>query len=212
VETQALSRAGGTNCRLSLGTSSDGTEVWDEDHQVPAAGDQPLCDGEQAGLGGSLQNRGEPLPFPSPLGEGRLFPHSIFCGWRASKANCLSYRCTLGGYRRLPASPPSADRLLVSQGCHTAAALSQLSGRLERKSRCWQNGWFSATRCLLLSPWSKRGRMDLLQSRLLLGVWSVAGGISEDKKLQGFNGSMCERPMDLHCKAKAVLGILFIRF
>lgn len=56
VETQALSRAGGTNRQLSLGTSSHGTEVRDKDHQVPAAGDQPLCHGEQAGLGGSLQN------------------------------------------------------------------------------------------------------------------------------------------------------------
>lgn len=42
--------------------------------------------------------------------------------------------------------PPSSDRLLVSQGCHTTAALSQLSSCLqgERKGRCWQNGWFSA--------------------------------------------------------------------
>ena len=46
------------------------------------------------------------LPFLSPLREGRVSPHSVFCGQRASKANCLSYHCTLGGYRWLPASPP----------------------------------------------------------------------------------------------------------
>lgn len=54
--------------------------------------------------------------------------------------------------------------------------------------------------------------MDLLQSHLLLGGWSAAGGISEDMKLQGFNRSIRERPVDLHHKVKAVLEILFISF
>lgn len=94
--------------------------------------------------------------------------------------------------------PPSSHGPLVSQGCHTTAALSQLSSCLqgERKGRCWQNGWFSAKRYLLLSPWSKRGRMDLLWSRLLLGGWSTADGISEEMKLQGFGGSVCGKPVD----------------
>lgn len=60
---------------------------------------------------------------------------------------------------------PSSDRLLVSQDCHTTAALSQLSSCFqgERKGRCWQNGWVSVKRYLLLSPWSKKERMDLPQ-------------------------------------------------
>lgn len=106
VETQALSRARETNCQLSLGTSCHGTEVWDEEHQVPAAGDQPLCHGKQAGLGGSLQNRGELLPFPSPLWEEMVFPRSVFGGWRASTTNCLGYHCTMGSYLWPPASLP----------------------------------------------------------------------------------------------------------
>lgn len=109
---------------------------------------------------------------------------------------------------------PPADRLLVSQGCHAAAALSRAGGHLEGESKghCWQNGWFSAKRYLLLSPWGKTGRMDLLQSHLLLGGWSATGGIGEDMKPQGFNGCICERPVGLHHKVKAILGILFISF
>lgn len=156
VETQALSRAGGTSCQLSLGTSSHGTEVRDEDHQVPAAGDQPLCDGEQASLGAPLQNwgRGELSPCPSPLREGRVFP--TFCFAQAAGKQSRLPELSLRPGRLSPAAsiaPPPADRLLVSQGCHPAAALSQPGGRLEGESKgcCRQNGWFSAKRYLLLS-------------------------------------------------------------
>lgn len=91
--------------------------------------------------GGSLQNRGELLPFQHPLGEGQVFPRSVFCGWRASKANCLSYRCSLGGYRRPPALPPAP---LIDFWFLGAVTRLQLFHNLAADSK--QKGKFAAGR------------------------------------------------------------------
>lgn len=53
----ALSRAGGTNSQLSLGTSSHGAKVRDEDRQVPADGHQPLHHGKQATSGERISEK-----------------------------------------------------------------------------------------------------------------------------------------------------------
>lgn len=167
---------------------------------MPTSGDQPLCHGEQAGWGGwgvDLCKIEVKRCLSHPRSERVGFSHVLFfAGGGQAKPTArvivVPWAVIAGHQHRLP----SADRLLVSRGWHAAAALSQRGGCLEgeRKDRCRQNGWFSAKkkRYLLLSPCSKRGRMDLLQSHVLVGGCSAAGGISEDMKLGGFGGRICE--------------------
>lgn len=136
------------------------------------------------GFGGISAELGWTVVFPTPARKGPVFP--TFCFLRVEGKQSQLPELSLHPGWLSPAASIAPHPLIGFWFLRAAtAALSQPGSCLEaeRKGCCWQNGWFSEKKNVTcLSPGSKRGRMELLQSHLLLGEWSTAGGISEDTK------------------------------